>query len=428
MSLTDRSWRAPAGLAVLLLLSLFTYARSLQLPLISDDYLHLILSRQYGPVEGWAALAGDALYRCRATSILLTYWTDRVAGSSALVLGIESIVLHALSAWMIFAFGAWKRIGWRLSFAAAAFFAIYQGHQEAVIWYAAQPELLLFLFALGTVWLWLRWLERKHWGWYAASLASFVLALLSKEAGVIVIPVLALVTWMETRQWRTLLWLAPFGALATVYVAGIFAARNDHLHFNDGTFSLEAPVAAVWARSLLRLFRITGMASLLVLAWTGAWREWMPKLKIGLGWAGLALIPYCFLTYMPHIPSRHSYLASAGLAVVVGAALLALYDSPVARLRQTAVWLTAVLVCYHCGYIWTRKHNQFLERAEPTEVLIRFAQTHPGGFRLHCFPYSRAVAETTLQYALNRPARDLLREDEDAPVLCFGQGHDKVGR
>ena len=41
-------------------------------------------------------------------------------------------------------------------------------------------------------------------------------------------------------------------------------------------------------------------------------------------WIGITLLPFCFLTYMPRIPSRHTYLPSAGLSLVVAAAFLAL--------------------------------------------------------------------------------------------------------
>jgi hypothetical protein len=53
-------------------LAILVYLPSLGLPLISDDYPHTYLARQYGPISGWPALASDALYRCRATSLILT--------------------------------------------------------------------------------------------------------------------------------------------------------------------------------------------------------------------------------------------------------------------------------------------------------------------------------------------------------------------
>ena len=39
---------------------------------------------------------------------------------------------------------------------------------------------------------------------------------------------------------------------------------------------------------------------------------------VALVWMGLALVPYSFLTYSTQIPSRQTYLASAGLALLAG--------------------------------------------------------------------------------------------------------------
>jgi hypothetical protein len=53
------------------------------------------------------------------------------------------------------------------------FFAVYEGHQEAVMWYAALPELLVFFVSLATLLLWLRWRENggRQGAWYAAATA-----------------------------------------------------------------------------------------------------------------------------------------------------------------------------------------------------------------------------------------------------------------
>src|SRR6266511_3272483 len=131
-----------AGLAFL------AYLRALGLPFISDDYVQIHFAREYGPVSGWAALSLDPLYRCRATSLLLTHWTECLFGLNPLAFRLSSLLLHIANCWLVLALGFWKPIGWRLAWFASAFFAINEGHQEAVIWYAALPELLVFFFAL----------------------------------------------------------------------------------------------------------------------------------------------------------------------------------------------------------------------------------------------------------------------------------------
>jgi hypothetical protein len=413
-----------ALLLALAVLSTLPYLRSLALPMISDDYLQVDLARKYGPVSSWPALAADPLYRCRSTSLVLTYWTERFFGTSPLVFHLTSLFLHILNTWLIFAAGAWKKIGWRVAFVAAAFFGIYQGHQEAVIWYSALPELLLFLFGFSCVLLWMRWVRAGSAGPYATALICYILALLSKESAVALIPVLALITWMETRSFRRMFALAPFCLLTGIYIIGIFAGRTGNQHFHDGTFSLQAPFWIVWVNSYGRLLWLWSLISLLALVAWREWRRWRPILDIALVWIGITLLPYCFLTYMPRIPSRHTYLASAGLGLIIAAGFLALRE----RVPSTRRWLPGcvaiVMLVHQCGYVWTRKHAQFVERAEPTEALIRYVRSVHGPVYLHCFPYDLGIARLAVEMGAGKPASMLVAgppsSGDIAYVFCMG--------
>ena len=139
------TWRH-AGLVfvVVAALSLLAYGRTLTLPFIADDYVQIELGRTFGPVADWPKLAADALYRCRATSILLTYWFEQAAGIEPLNYKLLGLWVHILNSMLVFALGAWKPIGWHVSAVAAFLFAVNQRHSEAVIWFAALPELLVF--------------------------------------------------------------------------------------------------------------------------------------------------------------------------------------------------------------------------------------------------------------------------------------------
>jgi hypothetical protein len=85
--------------AVLAALAILPYLRALGLPMISDDHLQVMLGRQYGPASGWSALTHDVLYRSRATSLLLTHWTEILTGLSPLafliLLTVELSLLYA---------------------------------------------------------------------------------------------------------------------------------------------------------------------------------------------------------------------------------------------------------------------------------------------------------------------------------------------
>jgi len=389
------------GWVVLAALAILSYTVILDQPFISDDYLQIALGRQYGPVSGWTDLAGDALYRARATSLVITYWTERLFGFSPLPFYASAILLHVLNTWLVFVLSVRLGLGRRLALCAAAFFAVYEGHQEAVMWYAALPELLVFTFSLATLILWSRWLSANHRRplYYAAALSAFALALLSKEPAVAVVPFLGVVSWRQRRTWP---WIAPFALLAAGYFAITYAARDGHQHFHDGTFSLAAPVWLTVLNSLGSLVWFWGLLSLGALV---LWRRGRDgrTLALALIWIVVTFLPYSFLTYMPRVPSRHTYLASVGLAWIVAAAFLAFRR----RFRTSAPRLVhavmAVVLLHNCGYIWITKHAQFLERAQPTEALVEAARQARGPIYVRCYPYNAGIARLAVEMRLSRP-------------------------
>jgi hypothetical protein len=422
-----KRWYKPAALlGALAILAIVPYLRALSLPAISDDYLQVQLGRQYGPISSWLALAADPLYRCRATSILITWWTEQIFGITHSTINWTSLILHIFNTWLVFAAGSWNKIGWRVGLVAAAGFAVLEGHQEAVMWYAALPELLLFFFSVASMILWIRWLQAPAGGvlLYAGTVACFVLALLSKEPGVILVPLLALVTWTETRDWRRLRVIVPFALLAAVYVAGIFTGQSNNQHFGDGTFALDAPFWVTWRNSLGRLFWIWGAIGLVSLLALRQWAKWWPVVRIALIWTALTLLPYCFLTYMPRIPSRHTYLASAGLAMVIAAGFLALREQASRNWRWLPAALATVLILHNCIYIWTRKHAQYLERAAPTEELVRYMKQAPGPVHIHCFPLPMNLAQLAVEIGAGKPSSQLVIDEHPSTdvdyLFCLG--------
>ncbi|MCL6546630.1 MAG: hypothetical protein K6T61_15520 [Bryobacteraceae bacterium] len=385
-----------AGLTVL------AYLPAQKIPFISDDYLHIHLARQYGPVHGWPELLADPLYRCRASSNVLAYWIDGFFGLNPLAFHAASLSLHVVNVWLVFALGWWPVIGWRAAAFGAAFFGIQIAPQEAVIWFAAVPELLQMLFALLAAHAWLLWLRGGKVRFYGASLVFLVLALISKESAVAIVPILAVFGLAEGRSARRLAAaLAPHGFLALVYMVLIFAAAPEHGHFHDaGTFSLSAPFWRTWLYSQWRLFWIWGLVAGIALA---VWRPaGMRKFLLATGaWTALALLPYCFLTYMPFVPSRHTYFASAGEALIVGAAFACLQERW-SRRRWAVAALGAVIVGHQYLYLWIWKQRQYVERAADTEDLIAFAEKVSGPVHVHCFPVGMQAAEMALKLRLNK--------------------------
>lgn len=376
-----------AGLA---LLAALPYLPVLVQPFLSDDYVQLDLGRHYGPVESWGNLLGDALYRCRATSILLTHWTETLFGTAPLPYYSSAILLHIVNTWLVLLVGRKLGLGGIRSLIAAGFFAVHMGHQEAVMWYAALPELLLFFFCALFLLSWNSFLRRGSEWQYALAALWFVMALLSKEAAVVLVPAAAAMSFhRKSSLWR----VVPLAVAGAAYALAIFAAKSDHLHLRDGTFSLHAPFLLTWARSLGRMFWVWSLLGLTAaLAWNrNRWRQLIPAAF----WAAVALLPFSFLLYMPFVPSRHTYLASAALGFFVAAGLIAVHRRFPAH-RWAVPLLMTIVVAQNVEYIWGKKRRQFLERAAATEDLVRLARRTDGLIYITCFPYAREVAELAL--------------------------------
>ena len=381
-------------------------------PFIEDDYPLIAQAIVYGSHTGWGAGFADAVNRPRLASLYLLDILYRFAGMDAAAYYLASIAIHILNCLLVFALGAWKPIGYRVAACAAAFFAVYEGHNEAVMWISANNELLLFLFAVSSIVCWIHFLDASpyRWIWYGISLAAYCLALLSKESAVIVIILLPIPLLFPRRSLRSLPPLVPFAIITVVSISAILQTRTYSGHFHDGSFSLASPFLWTWINSFLRLFWIWGLLALITCI--AVYRRVPESARIGLVWAAAALVPYIFLTYNTRVPSRHTYLASAGVALIVGAAAIALYN----RWPNHALIATVVLavVLQNTGWLWTRKRTQFLQRAEPTQELIALARQSPGSIYVRCFPRAPVIAEQAVALMTGHPATALVWTEEEA--------------
>lgn len=380
----------------LALLAIAAYAPALRQPLLEDDYPNIVLAQHYGPMTGWPAMFADPIFRLRTTSWLLLYGLNRLFGMHAAGYYAVSILLHAVDTWLVYALGAWRKLGYGVTAWAAAFFAVYEGHQEAVMWVSAANEALMVGFGLVAFICWTRFLDSGKWLWYAISLLSLCGALISKESAVIMAPLLALPLVFDRSRWRRAAFLLPMAIAAALCAWLIVHTRSYSFRFQDGSFSLHAPFWLTWPNNFVRLFWIWGLASAIaVMVWKPA--GYRTVLAIGASWAAIALLPYSFLTYSNRIPSRQTYLASVGIAIIVGLGLVALQDRYWQRRRALVLAVCAVMLAHNAGYLWTKKRAQFLARAEPTERLIAMARSTPSPIYVKCFPRSRLVADSAVE-------------------------------
>ena len=411
-------------ICILAALVLLAYLPALTQPLIEDDYSNIIQARVYGPLSGWGEMFHDPVFRLRAISWVLLNGLYQSFGMHAPGYYAISILLHLINTWLVYALGSWRALGYERAAWAAAFFAIYEGHQEAIMWISADAELLMLLFGLASLLAWIRFLEDRSTLSYAASLIAFCLALLSKESAVVFILLLALPLAFERARRRSFPYLLPFGGLALLAALSVGYTRSYSFRFQDGSFSLRAPFWLIWPDNMARMLWIWGLLSLVAI-WLWRPSDYKRVVAIGACWMGIGLIPYSFLTYSLHIPSRQLYLASVGLSIIVGLALQTVPRRLWTHRRGVMIAVCTLIVSLNVIYLWTKKRSQFLERAAPTEQLIALARRTSGPIYIRCFPRPHLVAESAVQLAIGLRATDLVWTPEDASsrhataTFCF---------
>lgn len=411
-----------AGVCIVLL-SCVLYLPFLGVPFLPDDYLQITLARSFGPVNEWRNMLDEPLFRNRATSLVLTYWTDLLFPLSAVAYGMSSILLHAVNGLLVYGLGTARSIGWRLSALTAITFALQERHHEAVVWYASLPELLVFMFILTTLLFWIRWLHmnRPPVITYSAMLISFVLALLSKESGIVAIPLMALLAFLEKADLRRALRaLLPFVLVGSSYVFWVFQGYEQNHHFTDGTFAVQSGFLKTAALSTGRGLWVWGWVALTLLLLFRIKQRAVPV--AALVWMFASLLPYSFLTYMRTVPSRHHYLAAVGCCLIVAMGLLTLCER-IGRPR-VVLWCLLAIGSHHAIYLWTAKYTQFERRSEPIEAFLRYLNSEPRRpILIHCSDYLFLEVRRAAHLRRGEPEQnfvlDLSASASDGPVYCL---------
>jgi len=103
------------------------------------------------------------------------------------------------------------------------------------------------------------------------------------------------------------------------------------------------------------------------------------------------------------------------LAVLFGLAVARLFEEGVLA-RRIAITLAVVALLHNVGYLWTKKRAQFIQRAQPTEQLIRVAREKGGPVWVRCFPRPLLIAQEALHLGAGLPPEDIILSEANAAV------------
>ncbi len=219
-----QSWKtARLGGALIVLLTVATYIPAMRGGFIWDDGLLITENRMVQARDGlhrfWCTTEASDYYPLTSTLSWLEWrlWAKLAAGYH-----VVNVLLHAINAllvWMVL-----RRLKIPGAWLAALLFALHPVNVATVAWVSEQKSTLSMLFYLMAILFYLRFLEEDRQSravvgaWYAFSLMSFLLALLSKSA-VVMLPVVLLgcVWWIRGRlRGKDLLGILPFFTLSLV--------------------------------------------------------------------------------------------------------------------------------------------------------------------------------------------------------------------
>lgn len=293
--------------------------------------------------------------------LLLTYTADyRIWGLNPAGFHVVNILLHIVSAFLLFCFAGRLLKNKKAALIAGLLFLAHPVQTEAVSYISGRADLLMVLFTLVSLLTFKSFQETqgdRRIVYLLASLASFWLALLSKESAIVLplILVLFILTFGESshNKLAELKSTLPFGGLAILYLAirlAVLGSNNladlgRNLFHRILVFLKVLPTywqALIWPSNLHYHFERkltisswdkTLIISLIIIA-TLIFIVYKLRHKnrvalFGLGWFFLALLPVSGILIPINfvIGERWLYFAGTGIFLIAGVFLAKLWDA-----------------------------------------------------------------------------------------------------
>ncbi len=330
---------------------------------ISDDFIML------NWVEQWK---GDITFLFRIFPDVFRITVYVVFRSLLALFGFHSeyfytfaILIHLLNSILLYYLAKEATGSRELAFMSGALFAVYQNPQEAIMWLAAMADALAALFVLATLLLW----GKELYLWAAA---CYIAGLFSKESAAAVLLLLPCLELFRIRRltwrWQYLYLLVPTAAYLLLFAV---TASDNYLLINGSyRFGLRGfAVLVVSAHRVMFPWFYLALITFLIVR-----KGRVPAETVaGVAWLVLTILPFIFLTYQLHLPSRHQYIASIGLAWAVASLLRQLGRPALVRA------FVALFIVVNITYLWLKKDPQFEKRAAPTTQLMTEVRRHPAG-------------------------------------------------
>ncbi len=402
-----------SGLARLIPLALVAvivaaYVPALMGGFVWDDDSYLTENPTLESVDGlrriWADPSASPQYY---PLVFTTFWVERrLFGEHPFGYHLDNVLLHAANAVLIGMLlsrlavpGAWL---------AAVLFGLHPVCVESVAWITERKNVLSVLFLLLSAIAWESFGRTRRWRSYAACLALFVAALLSKSVAAVLPALLLVDAWRRTGHVTRRELLSALPLFVIGMVAGLSTARLESLqvgaegpdwNFNLGQRLIIAGRAlwfylgkAVWPSNLAFIYPRWETASLSGAGWlfpaslvllAGALWAW--RRRVGRGPAAALA---CFaVTLAPTLgfvnvyPMRFSFVADhfqyPAIAFLLAAAAAL---GAVAAVREPRIRRAAPVILLALGVLTFRQTEQYRDAETLWRVTLK---RNPGSWMVH---------------------------------------------
>jgi hypothetical protein len=431
---------------LLALLAFAVYANSLGNGFIGDDKEQLLnnplvsghrIAAAFG--SGVWAFRGVQGNYYRPLQFLVYILLHGLFGFQAFGFHLFFVLMHAVNTVLVYFLTMRVAARSRIALAAAALFAVHPIHTEVVDWIASLPDLMLTTIAIFAVWWFARQGGRPRGRQAAGHCVLFLAALLTKETGIMLLPLYAgfericLGRPLRELKKNMALYGAMLGTFALYLAArcsalgGLAPGQQTFHHLTPVEFCLSAVMtAAQYVGKLIlpldlnyfHIFQATrsvtpgfliSLAALAALAVVAFRRPTPRPVAYGILWMALTLAPALNLTGVGQnvFAERYLYLPSVGFAWIAGMAWTWWAE------RQPRLAGTAAIVIL-CAGAWQALARNADWHDDFTLLQVTAAQS-PGAGILHNNLAGVYVERNDLDRAVNEERLAVRLEPRSAP-------------
>lgn len=222
-------WRAAV---TLLLIALIAHAGSLSCGWIWDDDSYVTANLIMSSPRGWYDVFIPRLTPQYYPLVFLGFWVQHaMVGVEPFFYHLVNVLMHAVNGLLLFF--VLRRVGVPSAFWIAAIFACHPMGVESVAWVTERKNVQSMMFALGSVYCFIRSLDaspERRLGTWIVSFVFFLAAMLSKTTAVFVPPCLVLIALWQRRVIHARLLLAVLPYFVVGATLGLVTAHLEKTH------------------------------------------------------------------------------------------------------------------------------------------------------------------------------------------------------